>query len=551
MEKCIIEFEGKEMRVDIGTKISSFLGRKQIRKKKIIAAKLNNNIVQLDTEINGAATLSLVKTTDPGGKKVLHRSATHILQTAARKITPPIQLNIGQAIIGGFFYEIIKEKDDSRDLTQIAHLLNKEISEIINSDMPFIHKQVSTVTAFSLLTDPFGSKAELLNAWSTPTVSVTGLDGFVDINHGPFAPSTSFIWGARVLPYQPGLILVLPDAIEPTSSKDGRRIWSCYRETRTWNRKVGVETVAQLNRAVLDDRINEVIRVVEAQHEKKIIEIANNITSRRKDLRIVCVAGPSSAGKTTFVQRLSVQLQVNGIQPVIVGLDDYYRDRSECPRDENGEFDFEALEALEVPLIQKHFKNLLQGKPIDIPKFDFVQGKRVPPEKWRTVKLKPDQVLIVEGIHGLNPQLTQNLPIDSIYKIYINALTQLVIDEHNRIYTSDTRLLRRIVRDRRYRGTGAADTITRWPSVQKGEEQHIFPFQEHAAIMFNTSLIYEAAVLKSFAWRYLLEVPYGHPSRSEAYRLLQFLQLFVPVFPDNIPANSVIREFIGGSNFSY
>jgi len=551
MEKCDIDIDGKILKIDAGTKISELLGRKFIRKKKIIAAKLNNNMVHLGTEINGSVKISLVKTSDPGGKEVLHRSATHVLQAAAMKLSPPVQLHIGQAIIGGFFYEIIKTKKDSRDIHQIVRLLNREISELVNSDKPFIHRQVSCETGASMLTDPTGSKADLLTSWSSPTVPITQLDGFVDINHGPFAPSTSFIWGARVLPYQPGLILILPDAIEPASPKDGRRIWSCYRETRNWNRKVGVETVAQLNRSILDDRIKEVIRVVEAQHEKKIVEIANAISSRKKYLRIVCVAGPSSAGKTTFVQRLSVQLQVNGIHPIIVGLDDYYRDRSECPRDEHGEYDFEALEALEVKLIQKHFKALLQGETIMVPKFDFVHGKRTPPQTWRPLKLEENQVLIIEGIHGINPALTKKLPKEAIFKIFINALTQLVIDEHNRIYTSDTRLLRRIVRDRRYRGTGAAETIARWPSVQKGEEKHIFPYQGEPEIMFNSSLIYESAVLKTFVWRYLLEVPHGHPSRSEAYRLLRFLQLFVPVFPDDVPANSVMREFIGGSGFSY
>jgi uridine kinase len=551
MKKITVHLKGKILQIKPGSCISDILGKKLIRKGKIIAAKLNNNLVDLHTEVIGPAEINLVQTHDPDGQKVLHRSATHVLQAAALELSPPVILRIGQAIIGGFFYELEKQKHDSRDIHQIAKLLNRKMTEFINSDLPFIHRQIDVETGASILTDPYHTKAELLSSWATPMVHVTQLGKFVDINHGPFAPSTSLIWGAKVLPYEPGLILILPDAMEPASPKDGRRIWSCYKETRNWNRMVGVETVAQLNRAILNDRIKGVIRVAEAQHEKKIVEIANAIASRKKNLRIICVAGPSSAGKTTFVQRLSVQLEVNGIQPAIVGLDDYYRNRSECPRDENGEYDFEALEALEVELIQKHFRDILKGETILVPKFDFVHGKRTPPHTWRPLKLEENQVLIVEGIHGINPLLTKGMSKDSVFKIFINALTQLVIDEHNRIYTSDTRLLRRIVRDRRYRGTGAADTIARWPSVQKGEEKHIFPYQTEPEIMFNSSLIFEAAVLKTFAWRYLLEVPHGHPSRSEAYRLLRFLQLFVPVFPDNVPANSVIREFIGGSGFSY
>jgi len=542
---------GKVLEVEPGTTIQEILGRKLIRKGNIIAAKVNNTLVDLHTSLNGPADVQLVTSKSNDGQKVLHRSATHVLQAAAMELNPPLRLKIGQTILGGFFYELEKQKDDTRDLHQIAKLLNRKISDIVNADKPFHHRQIDVETGASILTDPFGSKAELLNSWSTPTVLITELGSFIDINHGPYAPSTSFVWGAKVFPYEPGLILMLPDAIEPTSPKDGRRIWSCYRETRSWNRKVGVETVAQLNRAILTDRIKNVIRVSEAHHEKKIVEIANAISNRRKSVRIICVAGPSSAGKTTFVQRLSVQLEVNGIQPVIVGLDDYYRDRTECPRDDNGELDFEALEALEVELIQQHFKDILKGKTVMVPKFNFILGQRTPPHTWRPVKLEDNQVLIIEGIHGINPRLTETLPRESIFKIFINALTQLVIDEHNRIYTSDTRLLRRIVRDRRYRGTDAGDTIARWPSVQSGEAKHIFPYQEDPEVMFNSSLIYEVAVLKTFAWRYLLEVPHGHPSRSEAYRLLRFLQIFVPVFPDDVPANSVIREFIGGSGFSY
>jgi uridine kinase len=246
-----------------------------------------------------------------------------------------------------------------------------------------------------------------------------------------------------------------------------------------------------------------------------------------------------------------VQLRVNGIEPVILGLDDYYRPRAEYPLDEDGTPDFEALESLNLDLIDEHLTGLLAGKEVRIPRFDFPRGVPAPRETWRPLRLEDHQVLLMEGIHGLNPRLWRCVPEDARFRIYINALTQLVIDEHNRIFTSDSRLLRRIVRDRRYRGTAAGETLARWPRVRRGEERHIFPFESEADIVFNSALVYETAVLKTFAWRYLLEVPRDSPPRMDAYRLLKFLELFVPVFPDGVPANSVLREFMGGSGFQY
>jgi uridine kinase len=290
--------------------------------------------------------------------------------------------------------------------------------------------------------------------------------------------------------------------------------------------------------------------VAEALHEKRLAEIADEIADRRDVLRFVFVAGPSSAGKTTFVKRLSVQLKVNGIEPVVIGLDDYYGNREDCPKDENGEYDFEALEALDLRLIDQHLAALYAGEEIGVPKFSFAKGRREEGE-GRPLRTAPGQVALIEGIHGLNPRLIESVPREAVFSIYINALTQLVIDDHNRIFTADARLLRRIVRDRRYRKTPAAETIARWPSVRRGEQKHIFPHQEHADATFNTALVYETSVLKTFAWRYLLEVPRSHPSRTEAHRLLSFLELFVPVFPDAVPHNSVLREFLGGSAFAY
>jgi uridine kinase len=543
-----VTIDGQTQEVQPGISLMSHLGRAVVRKQRIIAACFNNHLVGLETAINGEVAITTLRSDEPAGKFILHRTATHMLQSAAVACCPELLFSVGQTIGEGIFYEV--HGPDRLDLHQLVKKLNQEMQALIEKDQPFSYRQIPVDTASAVLTCHNNTKAELLEAWSNATVPIVELNGFVDIQHGPFAPSTGFAEGVRVRVYDPGIILLFPGA-KKASSPDGRRIWECYRETRDWNRAVGIETVGQLNRAILDDRIREVVHVAEALHEKKVVEIADSIAKRKDTLRVVSVAGPSSAGKTTFVKRLSVQLQVHGLQPLVINLDDYYRDRSQCPKDEDGNLDFEALEALEVELIQDHLQSLIKGQTVFIPRFDFVSGVRTPAHTWRQVRLAGNQVLIMEGIHGINPALIQHLPEGTAFRIYLNALTQLVIDEHNRIYTSDTRLLRRIVRDRRYRGTSAADTIARWPSVRKGEYRYIFPFQHEPEVMFNSALVYEVPVLKTFVWRYLLEVPTHHPSRMEANRLLAFLQLFVPVFPDDVPANSVLREFIGGSGFSY
>jgi uridine kinase len=347
-----------------------------------------------------------------------------------------------------------------------------------------------------------------------------------------------------VVAHPPGLILLFPGSVvtSPAPCDEGcDKLFQAYRETRDWNKLIGVASVGDLNAATLEDRLGPVILLAEALHEKKIAEIADTV--QRRGCRMVCVAGPSSSGKTTFVQRLAVQLRVNGLRPLLVSLDDYYLDRSACPRDEQGDYDFETIDALDRKLLVSQMTALSAGERVRLPRFDFVAGAR---KEGLEVQLQAGDVLVLEGIHALNPDL---LPGMAPYRIFVSALTQLIIDERNRIFTSDARLLRRLVRDRRFRGSSAAETIARWPKVQAGEERWIFPHQERADAMFNSTLLYEGAVLRPFAWRYLLEVPRSHPSRVRAYELLRFLELFVPVFPDSIPANSVLREFIGGSGF--
>jgi uridine kinase len=543
-----VHVDGEEREVERGRSIGAVLA--DGGQADLVAAILNHHVVDLTTPVDADARISGVAPDNPISFPILRRTAGHMLLVAASRVAPGMTLSVGQSMFGGHYYEPGGLPDDL-DLDALCASLNDELARISSEQTLFSRRQVPVELAPTVLTDHDGSKARLLRTWARPLVPVVELNDVVDIQHGPYAPHTGCAAGYRVIPYAPGIILQHGGARSPADEQDGRGLYDVYRETRGWNRAVGVENIGDLNAAALEGRSDEVVRVAEALHEKKIAEIADAICARLDDVRFVCVAGPSSAGKTTFVQRLGVQLRVNGVEPVVVGLDDYYRNREDYPRDEHGELDFEALEALDLPLIQEHLGTLLSGGEVAVPRFDFPSGKRKPASDAHAISLRKDQVLVVEGIHGLNPTLTGDVPRKAIFRIYINALSQLVVDQHNRIFTADTRLLRRIVRDRRYRGTHAADTIDRWPSVRRGEERHIFPFQREADATFNSALVYEAAVLRTFAWRYLLEVERDRAARVHAYRLLRFLELFVPVFPDGVPAGSVLREFMGGSGFAY
>jgi uridine kinase len=327
------------------------------------------------------------------------------------------------------------------------------------------------------------------------------------------------------------------------------KLFACYRETRQWNELLGVANVGALNRLCLSGEIADMIRIAEGFHEKKIAAIADAIAEQRQRVRLVLVAGPSSSGKTTFIRRLAIQLRVSGIQPVGLSLDNYFLDRERTPPGPNGKPDYEAVEALDLDLFNAHLVALLRGDEVAVPRYDFVRGRRVESDRWSRQRLTPNEVLLVEGIHALNHRLTAAVSEDAKFRVFISALTQLTLDDHNRIFTSDTRLLRRIVRDRLFRGHPTPRTLEMWSDVRRGEARGIFPFQEEADVIFNSALVYEPAVMRVFAERFLLEVPREHPAYTEAYRLLKFLAWFVPIFQDDVPQTSILREFIGGSAF--
>ncbi len=550
----VVGYEGERRQVEFGRTVAQFLTSVHGEiPTDVLAALVNRRIVMLDFPLRGLhVDLQAVRLASREGESVARRSASLMLLEAAHELYPEARLAVGQSLGGGYFYRWIGPAPVS---PQIAASLLRRMEEISAEDRQFV-RQVMTLEQAEAVFRANGedSKLQLLATNRSSTVPVVSCGQVVDIVHGPMAPSTGRIHGFSLVPYQDGLLLRFPrngDAANLPPLQPQPKLFAAYRETRVWNEVLGVAHVGSLNRLCLSGEIAEVIRVAEGFHEKKIAQIADLVASRRDSVRLVLVSGPSASGKTTFIRRLGIQLRVNGIRPVGLSLDNYFVDRDRTPAGEDGRPDWEALEALDLPLLNEHLAALLHGEEIEVPRYDFVLGRRVARDRWTRLALRRDEVLLVEGIHALNHRLTPAAPEDAKFRVFISALTQLTLDDHNRIFTSDARLLRRIVRDRLFRGHPATRTLEMWGSVRRGEARGIFPFQEEAEVMFNSALVYETAVLKVFAERFLLEVPREHPAYTEAYRLLKFLAWFVPVFQDDVPTTSILREFIGGSAFEY
>jgi len=475
-----------------------------------------------------------------------------MLLEATRIEFPGARVAIGQALGNGYFYRIHIGKPFTQEHTD---RLYSRMRELVEQDVPFVTETVGIDEAraeFEQLGQ--ADKLRLLRMHWDPFVTLIRCGGSCDIHRYPIAPSTGLVRHFQLQHYPPGVVLRFPlrnsvSSVAPF--KDTPKLFMVYQETREWNRIVGVEDVGHLNDLVIRGEASEVIRVSEGLHEKKTAEIADRITDAKKPIKLVLIAGPSASGKTTFSKRLSLQLRVNGVRPVALSMDNFYVNRVDTPLGPDGKYDFECIDAIDLPLFNHVIAELLAGNAVHTPKFDFQSGMRVPKDRWSSMRLEDGRVLVIEGIHGLNDRLTESVPRDSKFKVYVSALTQLCIDDHNRIFTSDTRFLRRIVRDRMFRGYPAAETILNWPSVRRGEQRNIFPFQEQADVLFNSALVYEQSVLRLYAERFLLEVPQDHPSFSAAYRLLKFVQHFTPIFEASVPQISLLREFIGGSGFKY
>jgi len=512
----------------------------------VVAALVNNTLRELPFPITGDATVRPIFMASSDGLRVYQRSLSFLLIAAARELFPRARITIDHSLTDGFFCQVEgREPFTPGDLAAIE----ARMREIVALDEPIVKHQMPVAEAQALFREQgYDDKVRLLSFRQKDHVSIYTLRGVRDYFYGYMVPSTGYLRHFGLQHYPPGFILRFPTPAQPTGLipfQDSPGLASMFSEYSEWMEVMGVADVGSLNQAIRGGRIDEVILVAEALHEQRISAIAQRIAEQRGTTRLVLIAGPSSSGKTTFAKRLMVQLLAHGIRPIALGLDDYFVNREETPLDEFGEYDFETLEALDLPLFNQQLLDLMAGREVTLPRYDFLTGTRI---EGDTVAIGPDDVILAEGMHGLNPALVPNIPPEACFRIYASALTQLNIDHHNRIPTADTRLLRRIVRDDQYRGYAAQETIARWASVRRGEARYIFTHQENADAMFNSSLVYELAVLKPLVEPLLREVDPGTLEYVEAKRLLAFLEWFLPYPSERVPDNSILREFVGGSN---
>ena len=533
-----------------GTVFEEIAGEYQPKFEDMIALVIENGkIRELIKTAEKDSALSFLTIRDNTGHKTYVRTAEMTLVKAVydvlgekvRKVK--IEFTIGQ----GYYCKV--DMDEKLGLKHVKQI-GERMRELVEADLPITKKSYPIDDAMEIFkAHKMDDKVKLFRYRRGSFVNIYCLDGYYDYYYGFMLPSTGYVKYFDLQKYESGLVLILPEKENPTVLEEFKplpKLFHSMEISSDWGEKLGVDTVSDLNDQIRKGRFNELVLVQEALQERRISEIASEIVSRGK-VKFVMIAGPSSSGKTSFSHRLSVQLRTHGLTPHPIGVDDYFVDREKTPKQPNGDYDFECLEAIDTKLFNDDMCALLAGERIELPTFNFVTGKREYKGDYK--QLGPDDILVIEGIHGLNDKMSYALPAESKYKIYISALTTLNIDEHNRIPTTDGRLLRRIVRDARTRGASAKRTIQMWPSVRRGETENIFPFQESADSMFNSALIYELAVLKQYAEPLLYNIVPGEPEYFEAVRLLKFLSYFLGVSTEELPKNSIVREFVGGSCF--
>lgn len=516
----------------------------------IVAAILNNQFHDLRHIPKTGGNLKLIDLSQQDGVRVYARSLSLVLFRAAEDVLPGWQVRIEHSLSKGIYGEI--EDKNNQPLTEKqVRAIAERMKVIIDADEPITKETIPLDEAIRFFEHAKRfDKVRLLKFREKPELHVYHCGNYTDYLYGYMVPSTGYLKQFELKYYMPGFILRFPTVECPTAIppfEEQRKLFRIYFEFEKWGRILEVGDVGALNQQIVNGKGGELIRIAEALHEKKIAQIADEISADRDRIRLILIAGPSSSGKTTFAQRLAVQLRVNGLRPVSISIDDYFIDRDKTPIGPDGLPDFECLEAIDLELFNEQISGLIQGFPVRLPRYDFQKGQRQ--YRDETLQISEDQPIIIEGIHGLNNRLTSEIPKDHKFKIYISALTQLNIDDHNRIPTTDNRIIRRIVRDNQFRGHDAITTIGLWPMVRRGEERHIFPFQEEADVMFNSALIYELAVLKTYAEPLLAGITPDYPEFIEAKRLLKFLSYFKPLPDCEVPLNSIIREFLGCSCF--
>nr|WP_045170537.1 nucleoside kinase [Caldicellulosiruptor morganii] len=510
----------------------------------IVAAKVDNEIKELKYVISRDCKVQFIDMTQEDGMRIYRRSLIFVLIVATRTLFKEA-VNVQHSLSKGLYCEVENRKLSDEDIL----LIKQKMHQIIEADIPFRREKVTKEEAVRLFESiGYLDKARTIKFSENSHVYIYYCGDFVDYFYGHMVPSTGYLKIFDLIRYQDGMVLLYPDKSNPYELQkfvENKKLFAVYHEYKNWGRILKVTDVGELNEVISSGQIREFIRVSEALHEKKIAYIADEI-SKNPDIKVVLISGPSSSGKTTFAHRLAIQLKVNGKNPVYIGLDDYFYE-DKVPLDENGKPDYESIEAIDIELFNAQLKDLISGKEVVLPKFDFINRRRT---FQRKVRLEENDIIIIEGIHGLNSRLTPMIDDKNKFRIYVSALTHLNLDKHNRIQTTDYRILRRIVRDARTRGATAKRTISMWPSVRNGEEKNIFPYQEMADAMFNSALIYELAVLKKYAVPLLKTITKDEEEYSEAQRLLHFLSFILSVEDEReIPPQSIIREFIGGSCF--
>ena len=514
-----------------------------------VSARVNNKVEGMHYRVYNSKDVEFLDMASSSGSRAYTRTLFFVLCKAVQDIYPNTDVVIDIPVSNGFYVDIrlgrpVVEED--------VNILRRRMQEIIDAKMPIRRYMVPTEDAIALFQEKGDvEKVKLLKTSGSIYTTYYKIGEYVDFYYGTLLTNTSGLYLFGLEKYYDGMLLRIPSLKNPDVLGEMTRqdkMFDIFKEHHRWQDILGIRTVGDFNQAIDAGHATDIINISEALQEKKIANIAEDIANRQ-GVKLVLLAGPSSSGKTTSCKRLSIQLAVNGLKPLQISLDDYFVDRDKTPKDDNGEYDFESIYALNLDLLNEQFNALFRGEEVELPKYDFPSGKSV--KSGKKLKMEPNNVLVVEGIHALNPELTAHIPQEQIYRVYASALTTILLDNHNYIPTTDNRLLRRIIRDYKYRGVSAQETIHRWPSVRAGENKWIFPYQENADAMFNTAMLYELSVIKMQAEPLLQQVPENCEEHAEAYRLLKFLKYFKGIPYNNLPPTSLLREFLGGSSFHY
>jgi uridine kinase len=552
-EKIRITLNDKIIEVKRGIKILDLLDYIDGGKGEypIVAAHVEHKLVTLHYTLLHDSEIKFIDLSHPDGRRVYERSLAFLMNFASEKVLPGVKILVLHSYKNGIYCEAVRDKPLSEEEVKA---IKEEMLKIVEEDLPIIPETIDEETGIKIFSE-MGNRDDAVRLFKYmpehQRIFVYRINDFVDYSYLPLAPRTGVLSRFDLVPYPPGFVIILPERLNPSiilPLKEQPKLFFTFEESARWARILGVQDAGSLNRIIATGDISDFIKIAEALHEKKIAEIADEITRDYDRIKVVLIAGPSSSGKTTFAKRLAVQLLVNERKPISLSLDSYFLDREKTPKDEEGRYDFDSIKALDLELLNEHLEDILKGKEVTIPKFDFKRGKRM---GGRKLRLERDQILLIEGIHALNPKVSEVIPDEIKFKIYVSALTQINIDAHNRISTSDTRLIRRIVRDKLFRGHSARDNLRIWPNVRKGEEMNIFPYQENADAMFNSALVYELSVLKLYVDPLLEEIGPDVPEYADAVRLIGLLSHFLVMPPDEVPPTSILREFIGGSSFRY